>query len=226
MKTSDWGMWTLAAAVISFHLASEIRDIKLCEITIRDRGGKTAWRFLLLFICTVRQFALVPMVAGAATFLVMYDSSNAKDIGLSAVGVIFLLQIDNEAFEFALPDRVRMHVEQFGRAEIGEAEARRLSAGRDWIWPLLWLAMIIIIKATQIRDLGITTSITTAEVISLSSIIFVPVAVGAVREAWAVKEGRCSATAVLIVPAKVLVGIAANSAAMFFVLGIHPGQEF
>ena len=51
-------------------------------------------------------------------------------------------QVDNEAFAFALPDRTRVHVEEFGRADISDTEAQRLEVAKGFTWPALWAAMM------------------------------------------------------------------------------------
>ena len=44
MQLSDQGMLLVASAIVSFSLADEIRDIKLCEITIAQRAGSQPWQ--------------------------------------------------------------------------------------------------------------------------------------------------------------------------------------
>ena len=58
---------------------------------------------------------MVPMLAATVPTLVLYDSANAKDMALNTLSALFLLQVDNEAFSFALPDGIRKHVEEYGR---------------------------------------------------------------------------------------------------------------
>ena len=206
MQYSDYAMLALASTVVSFNLADEIRDIKLCEITIHDRAGTSPWRwrsyalvgavgvlgfvpaiviaeaaglknagtaFYLLVVTpaavtlidvrsgnspwrvfllatnALRRFAVVPLLASAVPFLVLYDSANAKDMALNTVGALFLLSVDNEAFAYALPDHIRTHVEEYGRAELGEKEAGVLNAVKTWTWIPLVAAMVFPVLAVK-----------------------------------------------------------------------------
>ena len=215
MQLSDWAMLLLAATVVSFSLADEVRDIGLCEITIADRGGShnwrpqsigqwlllaaavlagiglvmgevaagplhwalplltmhsvlvapalvayidmqcdnSPWRVFMLYLNAIRRFAVVPLLATTVPVLVMFDSSNAKDIGLNTVGALFLLAVDNEAFAYALPDHIRTHVEQYGRAEIGDREGRQLNSVKAWTWaPLLGAMVGVVLAAKHVHD--------------------------------------------------------------------------
>eukprot|EP01046_Picozoa_sp_COSAG06_P009196 COSAG06_NODE_477_length_15216_cov_133.572402_2_plen_653_part_00 len=213
MQYSDGAMLGLASTIVGLNLADEIRDIKLCEITINDRGGgkpwrpqdatekaltavvllgfcamllnesfvklwegplamglfvfhllvvvpasltlidlrrgNSPWRIFLLATNVLRRFAVVPMLAAAVPFLVLYDSANAKDIALNTVGALFLLQVDNEAFAHALPDHIRKYVEHHGRAEVGKNEARVLNDVTTWTWIPQVAAMVFPVLAVK-----------------------------------------------------------------------------
>jgi hypothetical protein len=212
MQPSDMAMLVLVATIVSFSLADEVRDIKLCELSIDDRAGSNSWRpqgalqlgllaawtlgffgllglmmtlldstannalgdylavafavhlttvgpavaayidvccgnspwrIFLLFLNAVRRFAIVPTVAATVPISVLYDSSNAKDMALNTVGALFLLMVDNEAFAYALPEHIRTHVEEHGRAEIREEEVQLLNAVKTWTWMPLAVVMVL-----------------------------------------------------------------------------------
>lgn len=215
MKLSDFAMLFIVATVVSFSLAAEIRDIKLCELTIHDRGGgcpwlplrnmekmllaavftvalvlwanmtlvglrigpyvlriglfafhclivtpvvvalidvragNSPWRIFLLVLNALRRCAVVPLLASGVPILVLFDAANAKDMALNTVGALFLLSVDNEAFAFALPDHIRTHVEEYGRAEVGKKEARVLNAVKTWTWIPQCVAMIFPVLAVK-----------------------------------------------------------------------------
>jgi hypothetical protein len=58
------------------------------------------------------------------------------------VGALFLLSGDTEAFAYALPDHIRTHVEEYGRAEVGEKEADVLNVVKTWTWIPQVVAMV------------------------------------------------------------------------------------
>eukprot|EP01047_Picozoa_sp_COSAG01_P060215 COSAG01_NODE_7348_length_3242_cov_1.709513_1_plen_437_part_00 len=43
MQLSDMSVYFIAAVVVAFKLADEVRDIMLCEVTIAHRGGNMSW---------------------------------------------------------------------------------------------------------------------------------------------------------------------------------------
>jgi hypothetical protein len=224
-------MLLLTSTVVSFSLADEVRDIKLCEITIHDRGGgspfrpqnalqwaalvwftgasnnffwallygvfadqslfdqlaemtetwsfglidramyfdlvtfgfvfnfllvlpgvityidvqsgNSPWRIFLLGLNALRRFSVIPMLAATVSVLVLWDSSNSKDMALNVVGALFLLQIDNEAFAFALPDHMRAHVEEYGRADIDDRDSAALNVAKTWTWVPMFTGMVL-----------------------------------------------------------------------------------
>lgn len=223
MQYSDYAMLGIAATAVSFNLASEIRDIALCEITIHDRGGgrpwrwrdylvaivgsvvvvvggvmfvvalylalhqhvnvqynnkthnnlllgllgaglvgpsavfalidgrvgNSPWRVFLLATNALRRFSVVPLLSAAVPMLVLFDVANAKDMALNTVGALFLLSVDNEAFAYALPDHIRTHVEEYGRAEVGAKEAGTLNAVKTWTWIPQIAAMVLPVLAVK-----------------------------------------------------------------------------
>ena len=150
-----WVVWEILDSYFEFPIVWMVVEFRtsglmvvpmlmllLAVWSVDMRHGNSAWRIYLLFVATLRQYVVVPALAAAAPTLAMFDSANAKDIGLNVLGTLFLLQIDNDAFACALPDKMRRHVLAFGRAEIGEAESRRISVATSWSWPLLCVAMM------------------------------------------------------------------------------------
>lgn len=152
MLNSDKGTLLLTSLLVSWGLASEIRDVKLCEMTIEARGANTLWRLPLLAILVVRQFVVVPAVMICVPILVLYDGGDSYSIALNTVAALFLLQVDDHAFTYALPDWIRIHILEFGRAEIGEAEAQTLSLAKTWSWPLYWTVMWLPVYQVQAVD--------------------------------------------------------------------------
>ena len=143
-----WVVWEILDSYFEFPIVWMVVEFRtsglmvvpmlmllLAVWSVDMRHGNSAWRIYLLFVATLRQYVVVPALAAAAPTLAMFDSANAKDIGLNVLGTLFLLQIDNDAFACALPDKMRRHVLAFGRAEIGEAESRRISVATSWSWP-------------------------------------------------------------------------------------------
>ena len=132
--------------LVAFHLLV----VAPASVALIDvRSGNSPWRVFLLVTNALRRFAVVPLLASAVPILVLYDSANAKDMALNTVGALFLLSVDNEAFAYALPDHIRTHVEEYGRAELGEKEAGVLNAVKTWTWIPLVAAMVFPVLAVK-----------------------------------------------------------------------------
>jgi hypothetical protein len=72
MKWSDYGALFLAATIVSFSLTDEIRDIKLVEATIAQRGqGKPYWTSFLSTVCIFRQYVVIPALTASVPFMVV-----------------------------------------------------------------------------------------------------------------------------------------------------------
>ena len=220
MKYSDTAVLLVTSTVVSFSLAREVRDIKLCEITMHGhsgsnqpwkaswlqwaflvascaagvgaiigansgvldsamfgidievlyaadfflilpgvvtyidvRCGNSPWRIFLVTLNAMRRFMIVPMLSATVATLVLFDSSNAKDIALNSVGALCLLEIDNTAFASALPDQFRKYVEEYGRAEIGDRGAAVLNAAKMWTClPMLVAMLLPVVEAKYFLD--------------------------------------------------------------------------
>ena len=57
----------------------------------------------------------------------MADGGGAKEVCLNTVAILFLADLDNIVFELGLSERWRSRMEEAGRVELTEAEARGLA---------------------------------------------------------------------------------------------------
>ena len=199
----------------------EIKDIKLVQITTRARStGMSFWRAYMLGCCFFRQYAIVPCIVISVPVLVLFDGGSAKNIALNTVGALFLLSADNEAFEFALPQGMRVHTEQFGRAEINEDELQRIETAKQYSWPVLTVAMVMPIMLAwynlfycgdraHYSSPGCTNTMGAVALIAYAIVqaLFLNLLSG-VAEAYVVaeSEGRSKCTAILIALAEWLYG--------------------
>ena len=92
MKKSDAAMLLLTPMVVSFCLADEVRDIKLYEITIQDRGGSQPWQPSRLQWAALLGFP-VAWVFLLAVLGLLEDNITASDILLSGGWVVGILGI-------------------------------------------------------------------------------------------------------------------------------------
>lgn len=87
MKWSDYGALFLAAMIVSFALTDEIRDIKLVEATIAQRGkGKPYWTSFLSAVCIFRQYVVIPVLTVSVPLLVVSHTAIARFVQAARAG--------------------------------------------------------------------------------------------------------------------------------------------
>ena len=60
----------------------------------------------------IRQFALIPMLLLTVVDLVSFSGSDAVSLCLNTVAVVFILEVDNLSYEYALEEQTRAQVEE------------------------------------------------------------------------------------------------------------------
>lgn len=118
MNMGDMMTLLLASMVISLAVSCEIRDIKLAEISQRSRHGKTVWHVLLIMLHSLRQYAFLPMLVATIPTLAAYMGSNSIKTCMNTVSMLFMVELDNSAFQYGLREDIRSYVEETGRATV------------------------------------------------------------------------------------------------------------
>jgi len=121
----DWIMMTLATAVIASAFMDEMHDIKNAQFRVRDEtgGGGSAgagvgflafrfdghlpFRLFLFLLTSIRQFVFLPILLGVVPMFILRIDSDALNICMNTVAVLFLLELDNLAFEHGLSRGMR-----------------------------------------------------------------------------------------------------------------------
>ncbi|KAK3272617.1 hypothetical protein CYMTET_19096 [Cymbomonas tetramitiformis] len=137
--------------VVSYTLLNETRDIKLCEILRQDKVFKqrlsedvelecTCYHLIhgglskdaalksqtIQMIMVLRKLVFIPLMLLTVPKIVKILGADAVSICLNTVAILFIAEIDRVAFAFGLDDRLRTHMEEFGRAKIGEIGRRNV----------------------------------------------------------------------------------------------------
>ena len=112
MKLSDIAALFAASAVVSFRIGREVLDCKLCVRVLEHRAPRSAWRLPFAAVSAVRQFAICPACGVSVPLLALTAGSDTKTVCLNAMCVVFALTISAEAFDNALPERLRTSVEE------------------------------------------------------------------------------------------------------------------
>ena len=87
MRPSDMTGLVLVAVLIGMACAAEIRDIKLCELEIKQHvsEGTPSWmRCALYVLSSIRQFALMPMLTTCIPYVIFYRGSDSLSLCFNA----------------------------------------------------------------------------------------------------------------------------------------------
>eukprot|EP01045_Picozoa_sp_COSAG04_P019726 COSAG04_NODE_1944_length_5162_cov_4.060020_3_plen_504_part_00 len=125
MSTLDWITAIFAAVIISLATVGDLKDIKLIGIAVTHAGENlgAAWRWAFAFVGGVRRWLFLPSVILAAGILIVAEGGGAKSVCLNSVAILFMLEVDNMMYSFALPERWRTRMEADGRVRLSKAEA-------------------------------------------------------------------------------------------------------
>jgi hypothetical protein len=130
----DHASLLLAFFIIALDVSSELRESKLRQIAERQhysalRARWSVWRFGWFLLTALRQFALLPIVIRTAALLV-FRGARALDIFFNTLAVVFMLNVDDAAYDNLLTDSVKEEVEEFGHVVIKKSVMRRLDVHR------------------------------------------------------------------------------------------------
>ena len=120
MMVQDWLALLLASIVVSFAVFAEMRDAIICSMTLRDISQKRevprGWRFAIRGLNFARYYIMLPNVIVSVVMLVLNDGGDVKNVCLNTVAVLFLLEVDNQAYRHGLGERTRMEAEEYAGA--------------------------------------------------------------------------------------------------------------
>jgi hypothetical protein len=129
MRGIDFCTLLFTAAVVGLYVANELRDIKLCEFTLRQYAGESsaAWASSTVWaLCVVRQFGALPMMVVGISDLVLWRGSDSLSICFNALAVLFILDVDNAIFSHWLSFETRVLMGESKIVHIGTKESRLL----------------------------------------------------------------------------------------------------
>ena len=114
MKQSDILAMIFASGVAALQFASEVKDIKLCEILAR--AVEVRWAYWVLWlVAKVRQYAVLPVLAICLPILLLFNGSDTLSICFNTLAVVFVLDVDDMVFSHWLPEGTCEFVERHGR---------------------------------------------------------------------------------------------------------------
>jgi hypothetical protein len=149
MSSADIFIFILCLALISLSVVNELRDIFLCDLSRledpvvnaaadqRKAAGlqpiplamlslmpsacktwKTHW--ILFSFSFIRRYAVLPVLIMSVPMLVVVQGSSGVSICLNSVGVLFVLEMDNLAYEYGIHEKNREIMEEEGTIHLNE----------------------------------------------------------------------------------------------------------
>ena len=156
MMAQDWITLTLASIVVAFAVFGEIRDAMLCDVTLRDIANRRkvpcGWRLSFGVLNHMRLFVFLPNIVSSIVGLILAEGGNIKEICLNTVAVLFLVEIDNLAFNFGLGEASRMEAEQHCRVSIGARDLRSIDVIKVLCIITIPLAILVLVHQTNYWD--------------------------------------------------------------------------
>eukprot|EP00518_Triparma_eleuthera_P019772 CAMPEP_0197557504 /NCGR_PEP_ID=MMETSP1320-20131121/17242_1 /TAXON_ID=91990 /ORGANISM="Bolidomonas sp., Strain RCC2347" /LENGTH=452 /DNA_ID=CAMNT_0043118751 /DNA_START=220 /DNA_END=1575 /DNA_ORIENTATION=+ len=107
----------LVTVVTALTVATEIQDIKVCELSLRRKMRedptpfKRRWGNALYVMLFFRQYVLIPDFIWAVVEIILHRGADAYNVCLNGVAVTFILQLDNILYASFLDYRVKAYFE-------------------------------------------------------------------------------------------------------------------
>ena len=176
MAASDWASLIFAVAIIALQVSAEQRDVLLCQL-IREqctcvmvegsRAGsepseKSAaalrpWVAALALVGDIRYVCSLVLVC-TASGLVLYRGSDALNICLNALAVLFVLEAYNIIYSYGLSDQLKDAFEDgLQRLTLGSSDKARLEAMRAAqlvLVPFLCIGIILLVGRSADQNIN------------------------------------------------------------------------
>jgi hypothetical protein len=151
MSSADVFIFILCLGLISLSVINELRDIFLCAFTrlddpavaaaadMRKANGlppiprsilsllpnaSSTWKlhWLLFVHQCIRHYAVLPVLIMSIPMLVVVQGSSGVSICLNSVGVLFVLEMDNLAYHYGIPEHDREVMEATGTVHMSHSD--------------------------------------------------------------------------------------------------------
>lgn len=172
MSTADVLIFALCLALITLSIVNELRDISLCAMSRladpallalaaqrKEKGLRSLplavlaltpndtisfkIHWLLLIHQCVRQYAMLPVLTMAIPMLIVVQGSGGVSICLNSVGVLFVLEMDNLAYQYGVQERDRESMESEGKLYVLDHIQESLTRTRNFHFVSVPLGIII-----------------------------------------------------------------------------------
>lgn len=135
MGLFDWASLLFSCFIVGFQVVGELKDIELCRLAIAHAPADAlscGWLFGLQALGFFRRWVFLTLLTMIVPLLVVYRGADALNICFNTIAILFMTEIDNVCYGFALGERTRARIEEAGRVELTSKETEGL----------LWMKMI------------------------------------------------------------------------------------
>jgi hypothetical protein len=178
MSSGDWFVFILCLSLISLSIVNELRDIFLCtlsslgdpDLIVAAEQRKTNkleplplvalslvpystsnWKihWILFVHQCIRRYAILPVLIMAIPMLVVVQGSSGVSICLNSVGVLFILEMDNLAYQYGIHEQDRETMETEGGIYLSsgiQASLVRMKSAHLISVPLGIIATLLLIR--------------------------------------------------------------------------------
>ena len=153
MRTFEWLMLVMVMLVIAIRVSGVIRDTAVVELTRRSTIFGTPWQGAMLSprrLCAcfpdfwhvvvgslyyLRWGLLLPLVIMAIPMCVLYRGSDAVNVAMDTVAIMFMLEIDRLIFEHGISEDTKLFVQKYGKDTVAAwVRGRRGRRGSVGTW--------------------------------------------------------------------------------------------
>lgn len=155
MSLFDHIALALCAVIVALTLTREVRDINIGKMMTlqakerdrqRDKGELTdlpkgeheltedsvAWEWALGGPVALRRYIIIPDVAATVVLMVLRMGGDTVSVMLNTLAALFMLEVDNLAFDYGLTAQTKARVETEFNVVLGAEQIWLLNAIRRW----------------------------------------------------------------------------------------------
>lgn len=132
MRGTDWLVLLLSIPILTLSITSELRDILLCDLARAQHSEHEGtscchgWKCLLRLVNDLRTFAVIPNVVAMWPSLVIHRGSDAFNICMNTVAILFILDFDNVIYASGVSTKLKAAFERYHHVLLTAEDERKL----------------------------------------------------------------------------------------------------
>jgi len=171
MSFIDFVSLGLASLIVALTMMREVRDMNIGQMMTlqalqRDyiseeenpdqerelTDDHERWRMLLGIQAFMRRYLILPDVAMVTVLMIARFGGDTVSIMLNTLAALFMLELDNLAFDFGLTAQTKSKIEEDFKVELGHSQRMLLQWSRRW--HVLSLTTFLVVMTTTLPFLS------------------------------------------------------------------------